>query len=116
MVWGEDPLTVFGPNLAAQLRRISGYDNAGDLLVNSFYDPATGEVAAFEELIGCHGGLGGWQSRSMLVHPAAWPVTEELIGADAVHRQLVRWRERLISGAGSAGTPDPPRGGAGAPR
>jgi hypothetical protein len=31
----------------------------------------------------------------VLIHPAAWPVEIELIGADAVHRQLVRWLERL---------------------
>jgi hypothetical protein len=67
----------------------------GDLLVNSAMDPATQEVCAFEELIGCHGGLGGWQNRPVLVYPAAWPVEVELIGADAVHRQLVRWLERL---------------------
>jgi hypothetical protein len=55
----------------------------------------TYDVAAFEELIGCHGGLGGWQDRPLLIHPAAWPVEDDLIGADAVHRQLVRWLERL---------------------
>ena len=34
-VGGDDPLAHFSPNLAAQLLRISGYDNVGDLLVNS---------------------------------------------------------------------------------
>ena len=68
-VGGEDPLAHFSPNLAAQLLRISGYDNVGDLLVNSFYDPATGEVAAFEELIGCHGGAGGPQQAPFLHVP-----------------------------------------------
>ncbi|HKO32818.1 MAG TPA: hypothetical protein VJY85_03630, partial [Candidatus Limnocylindria bacterium] len=46
-------------------------------------------------LIGCHGGLGGSQNRPVLIHPAGWPVEGELIGADAVHRQLVRWLENL---------------------
>ncbi|MFI7600374.1 phage holin family protein [Actinoplanes sp. NPDC049681] len=115
-VEGEDPLAGFGPPAAADLRRHDTLPHVGDIVVNSLLDPVTQEVAAFEELIGCHGGLGGWQSRAMLIHPAAWPVTEELDGADAVHRQLVRWRERLISGVGPAGTPNPPRGEAGAPR
>ena len=60
------------------------------------------EVAAFEELVGCHGGLGGWQTRPLLVHPAGWTVDEDLLdargrlrGADTVHHQLVRWLERL---------------------
>jgi hypothetical protein len=55
----------------------------------------TCDVAAFEELIGCHGGLGGWQNRPLLVHPAAWPVEEDLVGADAVHQLLLRWLERF---------------------
>ena len=51
-------------------------------------------MAAFEELVGCHGGLGGWQGQAVLVHPAGWPVDEDLVGAESVHRQLVRWLER----------------------
>jgi len=76
-----------------------------DLLVHSDLDPRTGEVHAFEELVGCHGGLGGWQNHAVLVHPADWPIDVDLLdrgvdgeallyGADAVHRQLVRWLER----------------------
>ena len=47
--------------------------------------------------MGNHGGLGGWQTQAVLVHPAAWTVEEELplAGADAVHRQLVRWLSHL---------------------
>jgi hypothetical protein len=95
---GEDPLAHFSPHLAAQLRRISGYENVGDLLVNSFYDPATGEVAAFEELIGCHGGAGGPQQEAFLLYPAAWTAPAEtpgegaprLVGAEQVHAFLAR--------------------------
>ncbi len=47
-------------------------------------------MAAFEDLIGCHGGLGGWQSRPVLIHPRSWRVPAELVGADAVHRLLCR--------------------------
>jgi putative membrane protein len=61
-VEGEDPLSVFGPNAAVHLRRTDRFTDAPDILVSSFYDPETGEVAAFEELIGSHGGLGGWQT------------------------------------------------------
>ena len=76
-MWGDDPLADFSPNLAAQLRRISGYDNVGDLLINSFYNPQTREVAAFEELIGCHGGAGGPQQAPFLLYPAAWTAAGE---------------------------------------
>jgi uncharacterized membrane protein YvlD (DUF360 family) len=94
-VVGDDPLAPFSPHLAAQLRRISGYANVGDLLVNSFYDPRTEEVAAFEELIGCHGGAGGPQQAPFLLYPAAWTAgpgeaPPELVGAEQVHAFLTR--------------------------
>ncbi|MEV4637570.1 alkaline phosphatase family protein [Actinoplanes sp. NPDC049548] len=94
-VYGVDPLAGFGPFAAGDLRRHDTLAHVGDILVNSMLDVDTGEVAAFEELIGCHGGLGGWQNRPVLIHPAGWPVESELVGADEVHRQLVRWLERL---------------------
>ena len=68
-VVGKDPLAPFGPNAARHLRRTDGFGNAPDILVNSFYDPATGEVAAFEELVGCHGGLGGTQTQPFVLYP-----------------------------------------------
>ena len=82
----------------------------------SLYDPAFEEVAAFEELIGSHGGLGGIQTLPLLLHPAEWTVDEELVGAPAVHRQIRRWAERYLDlRFGKGGTaqplpmPDPPR-------
>lgn len=92
---GADPLAPFGPHAADDLRRHDTLPHVGDIVLNSLLDPATGEVAAFEELVGCHGGLGGWQTRPVLIHPAGWPAPDGLIGADAVHRQLVRWLEDL---------------------
>ena len=60
-VEGTDPLAPFGPNTADHLRRTSSFDNCPDLLINSFFDPEADEGAAFEGLIGFHGGLGGQQ-------------------------------------------------------
>jgi hypothetical protein len=104
-VEGEDPLAPFGPRAATDLARVAEMPNAPDLYVNSTVDPRTNEVHAFEELVGCHGGLGGWQNHAVLVHPTDWPVDADLLdhsvdgeallyGADVVHRQLVRWLER----------------------
>ena len=57
-------------------------------------DPETGEVAAFEELIGSHGGLGGAQTKPFLVHPAEWEMDlAPLLGAPMVYQQLRRWME-----------------------
>ena len=96
VVIGTDPLTAFRPEAAAFLLRASSMPEAPDIAVNSLLDPVTGEVAAFEGLVGCHGGLGGWQDRAMLVWPSDLPrPPERLVGADAVHRQLVSWLEHL---------------------
>jgi hypothetical protein len=91
---GDDPLARYGPHAAADLRRHDSLPHVGDIVLVSRIDDDTDEVAAFEELVGCHGGLGGWQTRAVLIHPADWPIDQELVGADAVHRQLVEWLDR----------------------
>jgi hypothetical protein len=92
---GIDPLIPYGRHAAADLLKHQDAAHIGDLVLISTVDPVTHEVAAFEELVGSHGGLGGWQTDAMLVHPSDWPVTHELIGPDAVHRQLVEWLDML---------------------
>jgi len=95
-VEGTDPLEDFGPQAVADVRRHDTLAHVGDLVINSPIDPGTEEVAAYEELVGCHGGLGGWQTEAVLVHPAGWLIdAPPLIGADAVHHQMVRWLEQL---------------------
>jgi hypothetical protein len=91
-VEGEDPLAAFGARAADHLRRYDAFPDAPDIYVNSFYHAETNEVAAFEELIGCHGGMGGYQTRPFLLYPAEWTLDETpLVGAAAVHRQLKQW-------------------------
>jgi putative membrane protein len=91
-VEGQNPLADFGPRAAEHLRRTDSFRNAPDILVNSFYRADTNEVAAYEELIGSHGGLGGYQTQPFLLVPAEWSVEEEeLVGAEAVYRQFKRW-------------------------
>ncbi len=94
-VEGLDPLAQFGPDAADDLRRLDGMPNVGDIVLNSRLDPDTQEVAAFEELVGSHGGLGGWQTSAFVLHPADWrlPADGRLVGAPAVYRQLVAWLE-----------------------
>ncbi|OSP40309.1 hypothetical protein B7767_27005, partial [Streptomyces sp. 13-12-16] len=69
--------------------------HTADIMVNSFHAPADGEVLAFEEQIGSHGGLGGAQSRPFLLSPLALsaPVHDgaDLTGAEQIHRVLRRW-------------------------
>ncbi len=99
-VEGTDPLAPFGPNAARHLRRTDGFENAPDILVNSFYDSATGEVAAFEELVGCHGGLGGPQTQPFVLFPADLAAPDEpIVGAAALHAVLKGWRDTPGQGA-----------------
>jgi uncharacterized membrane protein YvlD (DUF360 family) len=68
-ITGEDPLAPYGDVTlrARQVRRIADFPHAGDLIVNSTLYP-DGTVAAMEELIGNHGGLGGEQTDAFLFH------------------------------------------------
>jgi putative membrane protein len=89
---GTDPLTPFGPNAKLHLKRTDAFANAPDFLVNSLFDPTTGEVAAFEELVGCHGGLGGPQTQPFVLYPAAFAEPEtQVVGAAALHAVLKGW-------------------------
>jgi hypothetical protein len=97
---GANPLAAFGPRAAEHLRRTDSFPDAPDILLNSFYRTETNEVAAFEELIGSHGGLGGYQTEPLLLYPAEWELASEtLVGAEAVYRQLKAWLEQLHNGA-----------------
>jgi hypothetical protein len=95
-VEGVDPLLPYGPAARRDLLRHQETAHVGDLVLISAVDPVTQEVAAFEELVGSHGGLGGWQTDAVLVHPADWPITQpDLDGPDAMHRLLVEWLDML---------------------
>ncbi len=92
-VTGEDPLAPFGPNAARHLARTDGFATAPDILVMGRFDAETGEVAAFEEQIGSHGGLGGLQTRPFLIYPASLPLdlNRPIVGAGALHQILKSW-------------------------
>ncbi|MFF3981603.1 phage holin family protein [Streptomyces sp. NPDC001828] len=92
---GEGPLKGFGRGAADAVRRTDTFPHTADIMVNSMYEPATGQVHAFEEQIGSHGGLGGEQSHPFLLSPLdlSEPVADggELVGAEQVHQVLRRW-------------------------
>lgn len=86
---GENPLLNFGPNAARHLKRTDKFKYVPDILVNSFYNPEKNEVAAFEELVGSHGGLGGDQSYPFILYPSEWKLDQEnIIGAEKLHEVL----------------------------
>jgi putative membrane protein len=95
-VEGENPLADFGTHAAAHIRRTDGFKYAPDILVNSFYNPVSNEVAAFEELVGSHGGLGGNQSKPFLMAPSEWNFdATEIVGAETLHKVLKTRLEQL---------------------
>ena len=109
-VEGEDPLAQFGPNAVRHLRRTDAFPHCADLMINSAFWPQFAEVAAFEELVGSHGGLGGTQCFPLVLHPAEleWPA-EEVVGAESIHQILRGWLAALghasfAPGAGSSAT------------
>lgn len=77
-VTGEDPLNPYAPTQgygvatiekrAWQVRRVMDFPHAGDLMLISTVYP-DGTVAALEELIGSHGGIGGEQTDAFIFHP-----------------------------------------------
>jgi uncharacterized membrane protein YvlD (DUF360 family) len=91
-VEGEDPLAPFGPRAAAHVKRTDAFPACPDVVVNSSYWEDMDEVAAFEELVGSHGGLGGGQAHPFVLHPGELPWPDEpVVGAEAVHRLLCGW-------------------------
>jgi uncharacterized membrane protein YvlD (DUF360 family) len=95
-VEGKDPLAEFGPLAAEHLRRFDTFPHVGDLVINSVFDPLTGEVAAFEELVGSHGGLGGPQTEPFIVYPAAWSDGDlSITNSNDIYWLLRRWQKRL---------------------
>lgn len=93
---GDDPLAPYGPNAALHVKRTDTFPHCQDIMLNSTYWTDVDEVAAFEELCGSHGGMGGTQSRPFILYPSGWePPRGEIVGAENVHRQFVHWLVEL---------------------
>lgn len=91
-VIGEDPLEPFGPRTREQVAEVDAYRTTADLMVNSRYDPEREEVAAFEEQVSSHGGLGGPQTHPFLLYPAELTApSEPIFTSSALHTVLKGW-------------------------
>ena len=96
VVEGEDPLAPFGPNAADHVRRTDGYTHCPDIVLNSTYWQADDEVAAFEELVGSHGGMGGTQGHPFVLFPGELPYPHApVVGPDTMHQVLRGWLAHL---------------------
>jgi uncharacterized membrane protein YvlD (DUF360 family) len=91
-VEAEDPLAPFGPNAARHVARTDTFPHCGDLMINSTFWVETDEVAAFEELVGSHGGMGGEQSFPFALVPADFALPNEMVvGPGELHKWMRRW-------------------------
>ena len=110
---GEDPLAPFGEHAAEHVARTDGFHHCPDILINSAYWPETDEVAAFEELVGSHGGMGGPQAFPFVLAPAHLTAPpEHVIGPGTMHQVLRGWlaelgQEAYAPGGASAGEASP---------
>jgi uncharacterized membrane protein YvlD (DUF360 family) len=93
-VIGADPLLPYapesGPAAASiekriwQLKNVMDFPSAGDLwLISTVYPDGT--VAALEELVGSHGGVGGEQTDAFILHPADMEVPDTRNSTDVYH-------------------------------
>ena len=92
---GKNPIENFGKNVVKHLKRHNSFKHVPDILVNSFYDPETDEICAFEELIGSHGGLGGNQTKPFLIYPSKWEIPEEIVGGESIYKILKKEINKL---------------------
>ncbi len=105
VVSGEDPLEVFGPHARLQVAEVDGYTTAADLMVNSRYDPDLEEVAAFEDQVSSHGGMGGPQTHPFLLYPSELSdPSEPIFTSPAMYRVLKGWLTEVGHPVGSVAT------------
>ncbi|WP_082469079.1 VTT domain-containing protein [Sciscionella sediminilitoris] len=95
VVLGSDPLAEYGEHAPELVRRVDGFDNCADIMINSRYDPETDDAPPFEPHVGSHGGLGGPQEGGFLVYPKEFTVSGELVGAESLHRLFRSWIDGL---------------------
>ena len=72
------------------------FPHAGDLMVISTVYP-DGTVAALEELIGNHGGVGGEQTDAFIFHPPDFQVPDTRNSTDVFHILNSRARHTCAS-------------------
>ena len=95
-VEGDDPLAPFGEHAADHLRRTDSFPHCADIALNSTFWADPGEVAAFEELVGSHGGMGGPQGHPFVLHPVGLAEPDgPIVGAEHLHVVFRDWLAAL---------------------
>jgi putative membrane protein len=94
---GINPLVMYEDNAASQLKKLFSYSNIGDLIIQSQYDKHSDQISAFENLLAHHGGIGGDQTQSFVMHPQKLPFTGQIDDATKMHFQLLEWQKIIFN-------------------
>lgn len=96
-VQGNNPLGSYKNIRIKDLLNLARKTNSPDIQIISSKHPGSGEVYAFEELVGNHGGIGGWQTEAILVYPKELAINRnfyengELYDSTTIHKIFVEW-------------------------
>ncbi len=94
---GKDPLQAYAGLTPADLLKLTRNNGAPDIAIISAVKEQTGEVYAFEELVGNHGGAGGWQRDAILLHPGHLKVPKKVLqageirNAEVIYQLFIGW-------------------------
>ncbi|PKO06154.1 MAG: hypothetical protein CVU41_08575 [Chloroflexi bacterium HGW-Chloroflexi-3] len=94
---GQNPLAIYDETAAWQLEKLFSYSNVGDIVIQSRYNPETGQIPAFENLLAHHGGIGGDQTLAFVLHPEKLHFDRTINDATQMHYQLQKWQNILFS-------------------
>ncbi|HSM25068.1 MAG TPA: alkaline phosphatase family protein, partial [Anaerolineaceae bacterium] len=92
---GKNPISIYEESAATQIRKLFSYNNTGDIIIQSKYDPVSDQIPAFENLLAHHGGIGGDQTLAFLMHPEKLPFGKQINDATEVYSQLQEWQKSL---------------------
>lgn len=94
---GKNPLSIYKNIRTKELLDIAVNPHAPDLILISSKHPGSNEVHAFEELVGNHGGIGGWQTEAILLHPSKLKIDKKfyengaLYDSTTIHNIFINW-------------------------
>ncbi len=92
---GTNPLGIYEESAAEQIRKLFQYNNTGDIIIQSKYDPLSDQIPAFENLVAHHGGIGGDQTLAFVMHPEKLVYEKTITDATDMHVQLKNWQKQL---------------------
>lgn len=96
-VEGKNPLSEYKNVRIKELLAVARNPNAPDIQLISSKRPGSNEVHAFEELVGNHGGIGGWQTEAILIHPSKLSIPKKfyedngIYDSTTIHKIFVDW-------------------------